>query len=251
MNNGFMCPEYISQDYANSIIDETGRYDMSRFSDEETQVIRTVLKNADRKYPDAYKSVGLYNEIYPVRYKPRYVLLSVLVQKYENSKSAIDQFAVALACIKQGASKRQKALEHLELAMPNLTDSELDGLSRYVLIWEAYYNFSCAYEKEGNYEVALLYDKLTRAIKGFVAPADITHRGDILQKIDIDECVNYYQKLLANSTYSNYCELIKSKLTEAKQKQEKGYVFRAHKRNPSSEDVAFDKSVIEAARKFL
>lgn len=246
--NDYIHPEYIEQHSDDSIINAAGLYDMQNISLSERAVVLQVLANVKRKYPKKYRTIGLYNESYPVLYKPRYLLFEILIQKYEKSEHTIEQFAVALAYTTKGANGRAKAIEHLELAMPKITDKDLQHISRYILLWAAFNDFSVLYEKEGYYDLALTYAEATMRLKGFIAPFDVTHTGDILKKIDIQRCVDYYKGLLLNDDYAEYHRLIEEKLQQTEKLQAKGYVYRPRKVKHNTD---FDDSVREAAKQFL
>lgn len=246
----YVTPDYVEQDSRDSIVDTNGLYDMGRLSSEEKYVVTQVLSNAERKYPEKYKSLGLYNEGRPIMYKPRYLIFQVLISKYEKSTNAIDQFAVALAYTTKGSYGRQKAIEHLERAMSDMPPEELEEMDKYTLLWKAFNDFSDIYEREGEYELALLYAKTAVKLKRFVAPYDVTHPAEIWQKVDINKSVEYYESLLRDPFYEPYYPLIQKELEQKRVKQEKGYKYRPRKKIDSKSDE-FQKKVIVAAKQFL
>jgi hypothetical protein len=248
--DSYILPDYIKQD-SNDSVTIDGFYDMEHISFGEKDVVVQVLHNAKRKYPNKFQSIGLYNEGNPIMYKPRYLIFQIIILKYENSHSPIDQFAVALAYATKGSYGRQKAIEHLESAMKNIQPGDLEEMSRYTLLWKAFSDFSDIYEHECEYDLALLYAKTAIRLKGFIAPYDVTHQGEILQKVDINKSVEYYQSLLKNPMYESFYSLIQKELEQVLIKQKKGYKFRPRKRHTDSHTSEFEKKIQIAAEKFI
>lgn len=251
MNKDFMSPEYIEQNSKDSIVTADSVYDMEHISDVERGVVLQVLNNAKRKYPRKYRAIGIYNEGCPIIYKPRYLVFQVLIMKYENSHKPIDQFAVALAYSTKGAAGRKEAIKHLEQSLIKLTEKDLKNISKYMLLWAAFNEFSNIYEKEGYYDLALTYAKIALRLKGFVSPYDVTHPGEILKKVDINRCIEYYEGLLNTASYVEYYPLINEQLKQSYVMRDKGYVFKSRPRKQSQHSIDFDNAVREAAKQFL
>lgn len=250
LRDDYVTPDYVEQDSRDNVV-TNGHYDMDCLSFGEKDTVLQVLSNTERKYPDKYKSLGLYNEGSPIMYKSRYLIFQILISKYEKSTDSIDQFAVALAYATKGSYGRQKAIAHLERAVSNMSPEELDEMDKYTRLWKAFNDFSDIYEREGEYELALLYAKTAVKLKGFVAPYDVTHPAEILQKVDINKSVEYYQSLLKDPVYEPYYTLIQKELEQKLIKQEKGYKFRPRKKKTDAHNVEFEKKLQIAAKRFL
>lgn len=155
--NTVMIPDdhFSLQDSRQSLVDSKGRYDPTRFSDNEQRTILAVIDSANRKYPSDLRSIGLFNEAAPIIYKARSILMQVIVEKYEASPAKLDQFAVACAYAEQGAYCRKKALEFFEAAGGVIPSQA--GNMLYTLPLSVYNKFSKLYESEHQYNAAIHY----------------------------------------------------------------------------------------------
>lgn len=159
-----MIPKYVSdaewyQDSEQSIISEDGRYDLKRFSQHESDTIYHVINVVKEKYPIDLRSMGFANEIYPIKYKPHYVLWEILVQLYENSNEPIDMFACALAYEAKGALFREKALQKFEESIDYITPEFMQQFISYMPL-NVYMKFSRLYESNHEYKKAIFYTEL-------------------------------------------------------------------------------------------
>lgn len=152
-------PECYKQDTTKSIIDENGSYDFTRFSRHETSIIQKVIKTTLRKYPADYFSVGLANESLAIIYKPRYILLDIIVAAFENSSNIYDQFAVAISYAKQGAQYRNEAIRYFEMTFDAISPEFMQQFSSLSPL-SVYSMFSEIYEKEHLFEKAIDMTKL-------------------------------------------------------------------------------------------
>ncbi len=148
-----------------SVIDENGRYDLKRFSKQEYNVVKSVLASVDRKYPANLRSIGLANEAYPIVYKARYVLFDIVIVRYEKSSSPIDRLAVALAYESKGAYFRKEAISYFESAIQSIDLSKINRFNSYPPM-SIYLKFSELYEKEHNYQKAILFVKKAMVSRG-------------------------------------------------------------------------------------
>ncbi|MCD8372049.1 MAG: hypothetical protein LUD27_01965 [Clostridia bacterium] len=152
-------PEYINQDSSQSIL-INGQYDLAHFSVHEYKVIRQAAINSGCKYDSCTGSLKLMNTAYPIVYKPRYVLLEMIVQLYGNSAQQNDILAVALAYAYKGAAFRVPAIERFELYLKKTGKMPLEtGLPNFMILSEPLFSnkISELYEKEHIYEKALFY----------------------------------------------------------------------------------------------
>lgn len=162
-------PEQYEQDSSQSIIASNNKYDLTRFSQHETAVIREVLFAVKTKYPAGYQSLGLVNEAYVITYKPRYVLFEIAVTKYRNSASAFDKFAVAYALANKGADFRLAAIGAFEESIGEIPFTVLDKFSSLSFAFTCNM-FSKLYEQEWEFDNAIFW--LKKAI----------HRGGLNNK---------------------------------------------------------------------
>lgn len=162
-------PERYEQDSSKSLISANNKYDLTRFSQHEADIIREVLSTVKTKYPAGYQSLGLVNEAYVITYKPRYVLFEIAVTKYWNSASAFDKFAVAYAFANKGADFRLAAIGAFEEAIGEIPFTVLDKFAslNFALTCNM---FSKLYEQEWEFDNAIFW--LKKAI----------HRGGLNSK---------------------------------------------------------------------
>lgn len=150
-----------SQDSDQSIVDSTGRYDMKRFSKHESDTIIHVLNVVNRKYPREYRALGLANESYPIKYKPRYVLYEIIVLTYGDSDSPYEQFAVALAYQSKGAYFRKEALRYFEECEKHISADLLKKFISFMPLY-TYTTFADLYKQEHDFEKAIYYTRLAK-----------------------------------------------------------------------------------------
>lgn len=159
-NNSFSYyPDYYSQDSSKSIVGESGKYDLTRFSQHEADVVRKVLSVVAEKYPTEYQSLGLVNESYVITYKPRYVLFEIAVIKYKDAQSPYGKFAAAYAFANKGADYRLAALGEFEESIGEIS---FDVLDEFVSLNSASICilFSKLYEQEWEFDSAIYWLKM-------------------------------------------------------------------------------------------
>jgi len=144
--------EEYAQDKDKSILDGN-MYDLTRFSEHESETILSVFENVEKKYPPAHRAMGLVNESYPVIYKPRYVLFETAVIRHKDSKDPLDRMAVALAYEEKGAFFRKKAIEYFESSSFVLDGEDIKLFHSYPP-FVIFVKFSKVYESEHLYEKA-------------------------------------------------------------------------------------------------
>lgn len=159
-------PKYVTdmsweQDPNQSIVDSNGRYDFRNFSKHETDTIKHVLSVTKKKYPEQYQALGLANESYPIKYKPRYILHEIIILKYGSSLEAIDKFAVALAYSTKGAYFREKALEYFEASIDEIPPEIMSDFISYMPL-HTYSIISGLYEQVRDFQEAIYYTKLQK-----------------------------------------------------------------------------------------
>lgn len=146
----------ILQDPDQSIVVD-GLYDLSRFSPHEDQVILEVLENVQKKYPKKFRAIGLFNEAYCIKYKPRYVLLEIIIHLYADSDSKYDNFAVAMAYKEKGAYFRSMAISYFEKSQPEIGPCEMSLFSN-CLPASVYTAVSNLYEAERIFDQAIVFN---------------------------------------------------------------------------------------------
>lgn len=155
-------PEQYEQDSSQSIIAVNSKYDLTRFSPHEVDVIREVLSTVKTKYPAKYQALGLVNEAYVITYKPRYVLFEIATTKYRNSESDFDKFAVAYALANKGADFRLAAIGAFEESIKKIPFTVLDKFASLNFAFTCDM-FSKLYEQEWEFDNAIFW--LKKAIR--------------------------------------------------------------------------------------
>lgn len=164
--NAVHAPKYLTdsnwhQDSEKSITTNDGKYDMKRFSKHESDTIRYIMKIVNDKYPIEYQSIGLANESYIIKYKPRYILHEMIILLYEDSESVIDKFSVSLAYASKGAFFRKKAIKYFEESEPYITSEFMNDFISYMPL-HVYTMFSKLYEQEHEYQKAIDCTKMAK-----------------------------------------------------------------------------------------
>lgn len=154
------------------------------------------------------------------------IMLSV-IQKYSHSDAPLDVLGVAYALYYSGAKYRASAIEYFEKFLASPVDlCKLSCVSN----WQVYSYLSILYEREHQYEKAILYLKKCIEADNGTNFADYTRIGDILVKIDIYQAEQYYKQLLNNSALIDYKPQFEYAFNEVIQKKKIGYVYRPRKK---------------------
>ena len=132
---------------------------MTHFSFHEASIVTRVWNTVQVKYPPEYKSIGLANESYAIKYKPRYILFEMIILAFSQSQNPIDLFAVSLAYSTKGAFYRNKALLYFEKSQKYITPQFMNNFLSYMPL-NVYITFSKLYEQEHLYSQAIYYAKL-------------------------------------------------------------------------------------------
>lgn len=151
-------PLDIYQDSNQSLVKD-GKYDLTNFSKHELFVIKSVIMDIKKKYPLELRSMGFANNAEFIIYKPRYVLFEMLIELYKYSNNSIDKFACALAYASKGASFRRDALQKFEESIEYISPLFMQQFLCSMPL-NVYTKFSKIYEREHEYEKAILYTKL-------------------------------------------------------------------------------------------
>ena len=178
-------PGEYAQDCNQSLLKD-GRYDPTRVSSHENDVVKEVILASRKKYSRPYQGIGLAVETYSIIYKPRYILYEYIVQKYGHSSNAFDVLATAIAYKEKGAAYRHLSLQYFQLFFQSASSADIAKLPRSYPLWSIYNMMSDLYESTYDLESALDYAKKAAAEKrrlNFISPYDVTHTGKILLKI--------------------------------------------------------------------
>lgn len=250
----YVHPENINQSSTLSVTTADGRYDMTQFSNHETTVVKTVLKNAwSGKYPNRARGIGLANEASPILYKPRYVLYEIIIQKYAASDNPLDVFAVATAYKTKGASGRKDAIRFYEKWLVSSSSAQRREATMYLFdAREPFFSYNLAelYQGENRLEEALKYATNAEILNKDHAPGFPLLIASIYKKMDISKCVKYLKKVCKSKAHSGN-PIFFAELTKATELLEKGYQYKPRAFRPNKRDADFEASVEAAAKQFL
>lgn len=174
----------------------------------------------------------------PIIGEQRYINNWNIIDNYKQSENPLDILAVAISYEREGAKYRKEAIAYYEkfltapVETPILPNRYLEGQKpvRMFSNWQIYSSLATLYEKEYEFKKSIKYLKKLPKESGYNNPADYTRVGDVLAKVDINECVSYYEKLMTTPTYKKFTSTIDYKYQEALKKQSEGYVFKARKK---------------------
>lgn len=247
-------PEVFSQNTNESVTTAAGRYDFTRLSHQEYDIIKSVLTVADSaKYPKKLRGLGLANEAYCITYKPRYILHEIIVQRYATSKNPYDLLAVAAAYKTKGAFGRDRAIEYYEayLKSANLFQKRTAAIY-FPDAAEPFFSYQLSelYEMAYRLPEALSYARRAYAKRLTGAAGYPLRVGSVLQKTDIIECVTFYQRLINSPEYGN-CAKVKSAYDEAVKKEKAGYQYKPRRSKLREQDIQIEADIAKMATQFI
>lgn len=149
------------EQHSDASITTNGAYDLKNFSKHESDTIKYVVNYVKDNYPEEYQAMGLANEGYGIKYKPRYIIHEIIIQKYQGSQSPYDRFAIGLAYATKGGYFTRNALQYLENCMEDISPEFMDNFIFYTPL-RTYGIISELYEHEHEYKNAIYYTKLQK-----------------------------------------------------------------------------------------
>lgn len=248
-------PESPFQNGDLSITDSSGRYDMTRISHHEKDIVLEVLKiSRSPKYPHDLQAVGLANESSVIRYKPRYILYEIIIQQYSGSSNPLDVLAVGEAYRSKGAMFYEEALAYLERFITS--SSLLQRKRAQQCLFDARepflsYHIADLLDKTGRYEKALTYAFKAKEKDKTAAPAYVQKIGDIYRKTEPQAAIDFYREIVKNPAYSRYSALFEKEVAKAIAQQARAKPYKRRPYKPSEDTIAFEQAVSFLAKQFL
>lgn len=167
----------------------------------------------------------------------RHINSRYIIDNFANSTNPLDILAVAIAYENEGAAFRHLSIAYYErfltnpVDVPNIPNAYIEGKPvKMFSNWCIYSSLAKLYEKEYDYKNAIKYLKKLPKESKYNNPADYRRIGDVLAKIDIDQCVEYYKDLKKQAIYTKFQGNIDSYYAEALEKQAKGYKYKPRKK---------------------
>lgn len=161
-----------SQDPAQSITDEKGRYDFSHFSAHEAGIIRAVLRDVITSYPQKYHSLYLAANSESIKYKARPVLFDCVTIISTGVSQPGDCLARARAYTSKGYYYVEQALYWYEQYFAKTDEGVMSELPLIYYPRFLYTSVAKLYEEMGYYEKALQYVDLMQYHRGIPIPPD-------------------------------------------------------------------------------
>lgn len=248
-------PNEYWQDSEDSIISKDGRYDFTRLSDGERKTILDVLSVAySDKYTQKQRAVGFANEASTVKYKARYILHEVLVQRYRDSEYPMDYLAVGFAYLTKGAIGRANALRYFEAYLSKAKASDKEEAGRILLVAnDPFFSYKLAelYDQEGNAQKALEFAKRAQSLNSDHAPGFPLLVGKVYRKIDSAFSLQYFEQFASDENYKDYSALF---LKEAKVSAEwikESFTYHPKPYRPSKKAIQLEHQITDTAKQFL
>lgn len=236
---------------AESNTSSDGFYNFSEISSEEnSQLINYITEAISHS---TLASIYLINNTL-IEYlnKNRYYIEQITIEKYKNSKNIYDYLSVGIAYKAKGAGFRKLAINYLEKFIKQATEKEWKNVTKVNFQLDKYYIYVMIaelYEKEAILDKALNYITTAQKFK----PSDIYgfyHVGNILKKVDINKCIEYYRSELKNPENKEVKKNIEKELNDAIEKQKKNYQYKPRKRK-SNINVEQEEVLSNAANHYL
>lgn len=214
--------------------------------DEEKLIMDIIIKSNCSEY----KSLEFYYQANMIVHKCRYILFQLLILKYENSVSLYDQLVVGIAYKNKGAFYRPMAIKYLEMFIKQSNSKTWNIVERYLPKSSVFLILSELYEKEYDFNNAI---EILSNIKvnDCAWSATVLKVAKILKKVDINRCVDYCETALLEHNSTGALEELNKFLIEARQLQDRKYVYRPRKNRAIEENKEIEDEIEETAKKFL
>lgn len=239
-------PSAYPQNSRNSIITPNGQYDFERFSNSEIKTITDVILNSIKKYPPKYRGIGLSVESYPVMYKARYILHEAIIVEFSNSIAALNQLAVGLAYNTKGYYFYPNSVKCLSSSIDLIQQNDWDKLQKSFMKWKVYSDLAEMCLSLGKLTDALNYAELSRKNKSELYAYDYILPGRILQALDINSCIQYYDALIKNNLVGRYSLQISKERQKAIDLSLQGYTHKEFNFEMTEQAKSFDLTVHNA-----
>lgn len=212
-------------------------YDFSITTEMEDNDIKSILWNAKKNYTKEIFPIGLAQDTYSTIYKAGYILNNVIINLNSKTEKPYNYLATAIAYGRKGAYFRQAAIKYYEKYFKQYTPMPPN-----IFIFNEHFliiRLAELYEKEYEFENAYNCIKQYLDKGNEITFVEIIFLGKLLEKIDINRCVEFYKRISTSHVYTDETKLsISNALNIALEKQSKGYVYRPRRQHikPFSEE---------------
>lgn len=232
-----------------TITKEDGSYDYTKFSKEEKRTIIDAINEANKT---SIPALSLCNIANITVYKPRIILYEIAFIKSSSEDDIIYKLVAGLASIGKGAVYRPYAIPLLKEFIDNASNELISIVNRIYPYQDIMFALTNTLEKEYEFQAAYYY---TKKMVDFFPDERLRiaiQLGSLLQKININDCVDFWLTIRDSKKFSNdEREIIETHLRNAKDKQLKGYVYKPRKNRKRKIDEEFDKEIYHGAIQFL
>ena len=157
-----------------------------------------------------------------------------VIRQCKDSTHPLDKLAMGFAYVHKGADFRKDAIACINEFLDSSTEIprkkntyDIDGQNAALVSkWHLFSTLSALYEKEYDWDNAILCLKKCQQYSKGENLADYTRVGDILVKKDVNLAVEYYESLKNTDIYNKKQALFDGKYKETLEKQRKGYKFK-------------------------
>ena len=202
---------------------------------------KSLRKSVDRNaLKIMYETRGMYGD-------EKHSINRDVIQRFSNSNAPLDILAVALAYAGEGAKYRLESIDFFERFLAQPADIPRDPNAWVSLEENApYFSYRDIYTTLGKFYTAeLMFDKAIDCYHHVIQIDNgkeyvgYTLIGDVYTKIDINQCVAYYEELKRNTRlWTKDKDLFESKYTKALELQKNGYIYKPRKK--TKEAPTFD-----------
>ncbi len=253
--------EYSEETYSSNnihnpsnIIPGTHAYDLLHLSEHDTEYVDDCIKESE-SYPIELQAIKLAELAYPVICAPRSILHRYIILKYENSPLPFDMLATALAYNNSSSLERKNAIKYFEkyfIAISKLPPDHYVFKTRTTFPLEQIYDiYATLCEKEYMFDRAYLYRQKRIELIGYMDLIDSVGIGRILQKTDINRCVEFYQSCVSTQRNPEDRLRFKNLYDDALKKQSRNYHYRPRPHKPTDWELIARKMEIEGAMIFI
>ncbi|GAB5081361.1 hypothetical protein Osc1_05340 [Hominimerdicola sp. 21CYCFAH17_S] len=158
----------------------------------------------------------------------RHKLAQKVINKYKDSSKPLDLLGVAYAYMWEGASYRKLSIEYFEKYIESGFRLNTEHTS--INTWTIYSDMATLYEKEYEFDKAIICLQKCIKIDGKTNPSDYTRIGDIYVKISVDKAEEYYLSLLNNPRLFMHKRAFAYSFDDVLEKKRRGYVYRPRKK---------------------
>lgn len=246
-------PNQYEQNPNDSIVKADGTYDFDNISFSERNTIEEVIDTVKKKYSVEHQALGLANEAYGIKYKARYILHQIIVQKYSSSPDPLENLAVGFAYKTKGAFGRSNAIYHLNYYYSTATaENRTVAEDLFFHARDPFFSYTLAelYSEDNQNDIALDYALNAFAKRIYGAPGYPLLVARLLRRKDISQCVEFLKEIAVSDEFIKF-SVITDELAKSISLMEDGCIYSPYNYRISKRVVNMEKAIEIAARGFV